>query len=348
MKLRSFFVLTLAFAFGLLLQSLAAAQENELRAALIDVEGGQATLFVAPTGESLLIDTGWSGHEMRDADRIASTAKSMGVTKIDYVLITHFHEDHVGGVPQLLQRIPVGTFLDHGPSRETNTPELKALYDTYARTLANGHYAHIVPKPGDMLPLRGIHAEVLSADGALIAKPLAGAGAPNRDCAATAEPVDQTENSRSLGIEITFAGVKILDLGDLTRDKEQQLVCPVNRIGTVDVLIVSHHGWSQSSSEAFLHAIRPRVALMDNGATKGGSTSVLDAVLHTQGLEDLWQLHYSEEGGPQHNTTDKLVANPHGADAAYPLLLTVSSKGVVSVTNSRTGISKSYAPEPGR
>ena len=80
----------------------------------IDVEGGQSTLIVSPSGQSLLVDTGWAGNSGRDANRIAQAAKLAGVKKIDYLLITHHHADHAGGVENLLARLPVGTFLDHG------------------------------------------------------------------------------------------------------------------------------------------------------------------------------------------------------------------------------------------
>jgi beta-lactamase superfamily II metal-dependent hydrolase len=99
--------------------TVARAATDSLQVYFIDVEGGQASLFVTPAGKSLLIDTGWPGHDGRDANRIAAAAKIAGVNKIDYLLLTHFHDDHVGGVPQLVQRIPVGTFIDHGSNRES-------------------------------------------------------------------------------------------------------------------------------------------------------------------------------------------------------------------------------------
>src|SRR5437762_5212143 len=133
----------------------------------IDVEGGQATLFVTPTGQSLLIDTGWPGNNFRDADRIVAAARDAGITKLDYVLITHYHDDHVGGAPQLAQRIAIGTFIDHGENRETTDSVTQKDWLAYKQLLSSGKYKRIVAKPGDILPIPEIHVEVLSSDGAL-------------------------------------------------------------------------------------------------------------------------------------------------------------------------------------
>jgi len=336
----------LAAAVGVIgsMPSIAQNAAGKLRVYFIDVEGGQSTLFVTPAGESLLIDTGWPGHDYRDADRIVAAAKNAGLKKIDYVLITHFHTDHVGGVPQLVERIPVGTFIDHGDLREFDDPPTVAGHTAYQKVLDSGKYKHIVAKPGDMLPIAGLHATVITADGANIEKPLPGAGQANPFCAASERrPADKTENSRSLGVEISFGALKMLDLGDLTWDKEMQLMCPLNRLGTVDVLIVSHHGWNQSSSPAYVHAVHPRVAIMDNGETKGGSTPVLVTVAKSPGLETAWQLHYSVEGGAEHNTAAAYIANLQGVDAGNYLELTGSKDGSFDVLNSRTGATKHYA-----
>jgi competence protein ComEC len=320
------------------------AAESKLKVYFIDVEGGQSTLFVTPEGHSLLIDTGWPGGNGRDADRIVAAAKKAGLSRIDYVLITHYHVDHAGGIPQLLARIPVGEFIDHGPNRELDKGITEKDYAVYQQELADRKISSIHPKPGDVLPIKGFTATVISADGNLIDKPLSGAGEVNAYCKASeTKPADQTENARSLGIEIHFGKVKILDLGDLTWDKEMQLMCPTNKLGRVDILIVSHHGWNQSSSPALVHAIHTRIAIMDNGAKKGGSTPVLQTVKASPGLETLWQLHYSEEGGDANNTAEKFIANPKGPDAGLGLELAVDKDGSFAVTNDRTNVTKQYA-----
>jgi hypothetical protein len=173
--------------------------------------------------------------------------------------------------------------------------------------------------------------------------PLPGVGEENSNCRNAEQfPADQTENARSLGTLITFGRLRILDLGDLTRDKEMQLMCPVNKLGKIDVYIVSHHGWSQSGSPAFVNGIAPRVAIMDNGAKKGGSPPAWDVIEKSPRLEQLWQVHFSQEGGAAHNVPAQFIANPEGPDAANHLELTAWPDGSFDVLNSRTGQSRHY------
>jgi competence protein ComEC len=324
----------------------AGSSAGRLKIFFVDVEGGQSTLFVTPAGQSLLVDTGWPGNENRDANRIVEAAKQAGLSRIDYVLLTHYHDDHVGGVPQLVAQIPVGTFIDHGPNRELDHGITEHGYAEYQKVLATGKSQRILAHPGDILPIQGMTVRVISADGSLIANALPGGGETNPFCKVSeVRPADQTENSRSLGIEITFGKLKILDLGDLTWDKEMQLMCPENKLGHVDIYIVSHHGWYQSSSPALVDAIHARVAVMDNGAKKGGSIPTLETLSKAPGLETLWQLHYSDEGGLAHNTAERYIANIQGADAGHSLELTAAKDGSFEVLNSRTNFVQKY-PAP--
>jgi len=312
----------------------------ELQVYFADVEGGQATLFVAPDGESLLVDTGNPGG--RDADRIVALCKLAGVTKIDDLVVTHYHTDHVGGLPELAAKIPVGRFIDHGINREDDAVQGGAstvkAWNAYQKVLADGHAEHMVVKPGDLLPLKSLHVEVVSADGEVIAKPLAAGGEMNAACASSPEkPVENTENDRSVGMVITFGRLRILDLGDLTWGKERGLMCPVDKLGKVDVYIVSHHGLDRSGSPALVDAIAPRVAIMDNGTHKGGAPATFETIEGSSRLQDLWQLHTAEGSDAQHNVKESRIANLPGPDAGNYLKLTARTDGSFAITNARTG-----------
>ena len=325
---------------SLLLIVSTAAFSAPLRMYFIDVEGGQATLLVAPSGKSMLIDTGWPGFAGRDADRIVAAAKAAGIAKLDYLLVTHYHDDHVGGVAQLAERIKIETFVDHGPNRE-DSDDTRANYAAYQKVMLGAK--RTVVKPGDRIPLEGLEVEVVSADGALITMPLAGAGQANPLCAAEpAPPEDATENARSVGVVITYGKLRILDLGDLTKKKELQLVCPRNLVGTVDLFVVSHHGFNQSNTRALVHAVRPRVAIMDNGARKGASTDAWQTVYESPGLADLWQLHYAVKGGKDHNVASDFIANPAEKCEGKQINITAAADRTMTVTNLRTGFSKTY------
>jgi competence protein ComEC len=331
-------------AFFVLAESSQVGQPRKaLEIYFVDVEGGQATLFVTPKGQSLLIDTGWPGYAGRDADRIVAAAKKAGLAKIDFVLLTHYHMDHAGGAAPLFARIRVGAFIDHGANREPGDRETEQSWEAYQKLVSSQHVTRIIAKVGDSLPIEGLRAEIVSSDGTLIQKPLPGAGAHNAACStADDRPADQTENARSLGTIITFGKVRILDLGDLTRDKEVELVCPINKLGPADIFIVSHHGWLQSNSPALLTAISPRIAIMDNGADKGGSPSSWDTIKNSPKLEDLWQLHFSNEGGAAHNSASPFIANLAGSDVGNYLKVSVWPDGKLEVYNSRTQTIKHY------
>lgn len=317
-----------------------------LQVYFVDVEGGQATLFVTPEGKSLLIDTGWPDSNGRDADRIVAAAKLAGIQQIDFVLLTHYHMDHAGGLPQLAAQIHIGTVIDHGENREPKNAATAKVWQDYQALLAKGELKRIVAKAGETLPLEGIGAHVISSDGALIDKPLNAGGGQNASCSAAGKyRPDRTENARSLGVLLTFGKLRILDLGDLTSDKEMELVCPGNKLGMMDIYIVSHHGSISSNSPVFLNSIAPRVAIMDNGSAKGGVPSSWDAVKQSPRLEDFWQLHFSDEGGAAHNAAEPFIANLAGPDTGNYLKLTVWEDGNFEVFNSRTKQAKHYAPQ---
>lgn len=307
----------------------------------IDVEGGQSTLLVSPSGASMLVDTGWPDHDGRDADRIVAAMHDAGVSKLDHVLITHFHDDHVGGITNLVARVKVGEFIDHGENRE-DADDTRNNYTAYIKAVA-GHPRRIV-HPGDTIDIPGLATIVLTADGQHIASVPGIKPEPNPFCASEPKwPLDATENPRSVGILMTFGKFNFLDLGDLTKPKEIDLVCPNNPVGHVDLFLVSHHGWDQSNTRAFVDAIHPRVAIMNNGAHKGGSPGPWQTVHDSPGIEDLWMLHTAEDSDAAHNSAEALIANPKGDGEGHYFKVVASADGSFSVTNSRTGQTKQYA-----
>ena len=305
----------------------------------IDVEGGQATLFVTTTGESLLIDTGFPGFNDRDVNRVLDTIKQAGLAKLDYLLITHHHADHVGNAAAIAARIPVGTFIDHGPTVETD-PAATALYNSYAKAIGKSH--HMLAKPGDTIPLRDLDVTIVASNGEHISRPPGGSAVPNPLCGAfKPKDPDPSENARSIGAIIAFGRFRMADLGDLTWNKEQELVCPDNLLGTVDLYLTTHHGTDASGPPVIVHALKPRVAIMNNGATKGGSAEAWQTVHDSPGLEDLWQLHYAKAGGKDHNVAESMIANPDESTAFF-IKVSAQRDGTFTVTNARTKLTKTY------
>jgi competence protein ComEC len=320
----------------ILLASASLLAAKSLEVYFIDVEGGKATLLVSPGGEAMLIDTGYGGNNRRDAERIAAAAKDAGVKKIDYLVITHYHADHVGGVMQLSEKLPIRNFVDHGPSTE-NTKALEVLLNTYMAARQKG--THILAKPGDKIPVKGLEVQVMSSGGQLFT----GIGKPNPECAgAVKQAVDTTENAASLGVLVTFGSFRMLDLGDLSWNKEQELMCPTNPVGTVDVYSVSHHGRETSGPPQLVRAIAPRVAIMNNGARKGGDPAAWRIIRDSPGLEDLWQLHFAVAGGKEHNASDMFIANLDEICEGKWLKLTAQQDGSFTVENRRNRYRKSY------
>jgi len=307
----------------------------------IDVEGGQATLFVTPAGESMLVDAGWAGFEGRDAGRIEAAAKQAGVSRLDYLLVTHYHADHVGGVPEIARRLPVRTFVDHGATVEQGERPA-ALFNAYVDATASGKRLQV--KPGDTLPLSGVDVRVVSSGGDLLNRPLPGAGAPNPLCR-DFKPLeeDKTENARSVGVVLTYGNFRMIDIGDLTWNKEHDLVCPNNLLGNVDLYLTTHHGLDISGSPAIVHALRPRVAIMNNGAKKGGTRPAWQTVRDSPGLLDFWQLHFAVDAGADHNTAEPLIANLDET-TGYGIKVSVQRDGSFTVTNARNGHAKTYRP----
>src|SRR5262245_4958946 len=318
----------------------------------IDVEGGQSTLVVTPAGESLLVDAGFPGygtfdskpgdaHQARDAQRIAAAAKAAGLSRIDYLLITHFHADHVGGVVELSQHLPIGTFVDHDtvPPEAESVAGTLAIFNAYATVRARGK--HLVPRPGDRLPLKDVQAVVVSADRATLTRPLGGAGATTAGCPADAPPAQEVnENPRSTGFRLQYGAFRFLDLGDLSGEPLHALACPKGLVGPVDVYLVAHHGGPDAAAASTFAAFAPRIAVLNNGGTKGGAPEMFRALRQVPKLEDVWQLHRSRVEGSE-NFADDQIANLYETTAHW-IKVSAKSDGSFSVTNGRTGATKAY------
>ena len=305
-----------------------------LRIDWIDVEGGAATLIVAPTGETILVDAGWAGA--RDPDRIVTVLKNeVQAKQLDHMITTHYHADHVGGVPTLAGLFPIAHFVDHG-----DTVEPGAAFNSYL-TVANA--ARTIAKPGDKLTFGDVELTFVTAAGQVVDPPLPGA-IPNTHCvgAMMKSDVAGAENPMSVGFVLRYGKFDFVDLGDLTWNVEQKLMCPTNRIGLVDIYQVSHHGLDLSSSPQLVHGLAPTVAVMNNGAMKGGAAAAFDVLRASPGLQDLWALHRVTANDAQHNADEALTANIATPDAAHGIKAVVLSDGSFTLTNARNGMSRTY------
>jgi len=336
---------------------------------VVDVEGGNAVLFVTPSGESVLIDSGNGGvAAVRDAERILAAAKDAGLAQIDHLITTHYHGDHIGGLAELAARIPIKEFIDHGPNAQPN-PNMDAFLQGGYRELYSKE-KHTVAKPGDRIPVAGVDWRVVTSAAEVIKTPVQGKATPNPYCAnfTPQTGVNLTEDDQSLGTFITFGKFRTIHLGDLTLNRQFDLMCPNNRLGTVDLLIAARHG--NVNAELLSHALRPQVIVTNNGTRKGAQPDAMKIFFTSPNIEDVWQIHFSQLSGQEFTAPGLFIANlfdqqqeamplapltppPQGQQAppapehngkAYYLKISARRDGVFTVTNTRNGFTKTYKP----
>lgn len=311
----------------------------------IDVEGGAATLIVTPDSETILMDAGWPGLDDRDPKRIVQVLEEeVGAKKLDYFITSHFHTDHVGGVTALASMIPIEHFVDHGDSVEIGWNErADALWTSYVATAGD---RRMQIDPGQRLSLETTDFLFVAARGRFLESPIAEQG-PNPACRdAARKAIDRGENGKSIGFLVRVGKFEFLDLGDLTWNYEIETACPVNLFGEIDLYQVTHHGLGTSGAPAHIQAIRPLVAVMNNGPRKGGSPAIYEALTSSPSLQDLWQVHRAVQNGPEHNPDEAHIANLGETEdcKGHWIKATVQPDGRFTVTNSRNGYSKVYDP----
>ena len=305
------FAIHCTLALFLFTTSLFAGQSDKrLDVYWIDVEGGAATLIVSPSGETVLIDTGNPGR--RDPDRIVKAVTEVaGCKQIDHLIITHYHGDHYGGSLTLATGLPIRNLYDNGQFEGMPDNPGKAYFDLKTDR------RHIV-KPGDSLTLKQVDGasapqlslKFLGARQQFIDPPAD--AAENKDlCAAGREKSrDGSDNANSVVSLIGFGGWRFFDAGDLTWNQEARLVCPKNLVGKVDVYQVTHHGLDSSNNPLVLRTLEPKVAIMNNGVTKGCLPEVFATLKDTKSLEAIYQVHKNlRPDGMTNNVADEYIAN---------------------------------------
>jgi len=244
--------------------------------------------------------------------------------------------------------------VDHGANVQLSNPGYVKNVDAYNALAAKAK--HLVVKPGDRIPIKGFDALVVMAAGKAITGPLPGAGQPNPLCDTTPRKTwgldergildnhDTNENSQAITLLVTYGKFRMLDPADLTWNKDRELMCPINRVGTVDLYMTANHGTDNANSPVMVHALQPRVVVADNGARKGASAEVFHTVESSPGLEDYWQMHYLISGGEKLNVAPDYIANIEGSPDGKWIKISVQQNGTFTVTNTRNNFSKTYKP----
>ncbi|MHC4913299.1 MAG: ComEC/Rec2 family competence protein [Planctomycetota bacterium] len=280
----------------------------------LDMVGGGSTLIVTPLGESILIDTGSREPMHRDVDRILRACEDAGVKQIDYLVTTHFHLDHFGGILELFQRIPVRHFIDKGappPEHEQNTDWFRQLYPLYlqatkgrAEPLSAGDDIPLKNDPTGKIPPIRLHCvaaeEIVEGFDGDIDAPVPGF---------EMKKPDETDNARSIALVLIYSRFKFFAGGDITWNVEHHVAHPVNRIGKIDLYQVTHHGLDQSNNPMLLKALSPTVCVAMNGPKKGIQPRTFRDLKALPSVKAIYQIHYNTQYGDKGNTSREFIAN---------------------------------------
>lgn len=326
-------------------RSLADASDGRLDFHWIDVEGGAATLIVTPSGESILIDAGMPLP--RDRDRILKALREdAGLERLDIMVVTHFDLDHYGGVADLAAAFPIGRVLDPGLPEKTN-PVWNPGFEKYEAAVGD---RRTVLRAGDRLPIaKGadgatkLRIDCLGASQAFVS---VGENSPQNPNCAAHEPKDKdlSQNAESTVLLVSFGDFRLLDAADLTWNLEAELVCPVDRVGEVDVYQVDHHGLDHSNNPVLVRTIRPLVAVANNGPKKGPGPATFATLSSVESIEAIYQMHFNTVNAPGENAPPERIANPKGNGGGNTIRLSVEADGAAyALTIPATGATERFA-----
>lgn len=351
------------------------AADEALQIYIIDVEGGGGALFVTPNGESLLVDTGNGGdNAARDSGRIMAAIRDAGLERLDHLIITHYHGDHIGGLAALAEQVQIDHYIDHGENIQQTGSGAQA-YEHYVAELVP-QARRTIARPGDTIDMTGLDIWVAASAGDIIDTPLPGAGQPNPYCEGYG-PIapDTSENGQSVGIRMDYGEFTVAHLGDLTWNGEIELACPTNKFGTADIYLANHHAQrrpaAMSNAEPLVYGLQSRVTISTNGIRKGAQVEAMKVLFSAPGVEDIWQLHFSQFSGQEYTVPGAFIANrfegemdvpiapteyqspepsappipPHEGPANW-LKIDAWRDGTFTITNTRNGFAKTYHARP--